>query len=80
MKEFLPAGFDFKQGFAYYELMQNGDHHHHLVCTNCSKVVDLASCDFLKLDKQALKKAGFAKFYEHVLEFFGLCLSCESKS
>jgi Fur family transcriptional regulator, ferric uptake regulator len=70
---------DFKQGFLYYELIADREHHHHLVCKNCSKVVDLESCDSIKLDKQALKRLGFAQIDEHVLEFFGLCANCEGK-
>jgi Fur family transcriptional regulator, ferric uptake regulator len=70
---------DFKQGFAYYELIEDRHHHHHLVCKDCSKVVDLESCDYIKLDKQALKRLGFARVDEHVLEFFGRCANCEGK-
>jgi Fur family transcriptional regulator, ferric uptake regulator len=70
---------DFKQDFSYYELAKDKHHHHHLVCVNCSRIADLESCDLPKIEKQNLKKYGFAKIDEHVLEFFGLCMDCENK-
>jgi len=60
---------------AYYELADDGRHHHHLVCTNCGKLSDVEIPE-INLSKTFLKKHGFAKVTDHDLEFFGLCAKC----
>ena len=59
---------------AYYELA-GGQHHHHIVCTNCGKLEDIQVQE-INLNKAFLKNHGFAKVTDHSLEFFGLCQSC----
>lgn len=66
---------DFRHGHAHYELAAR-EHHHHLICERCGKVVDVSACDTSKIQVQALKISGFAKITNHSLEFFGLCKSC----
>ena len=38
--------FDFGDGTARFELLEEGDdgHHHHLVCTRCAEIVELDEC------------------------------------
>jgi Fur family ferric uptake transcriptional regulator len=69
---------DFQHGHAHYELATR-EHHHHLICQKCGKVVDISKCDTSGLEKQALKIGGFAKINSHSLEFFGVCSSCKNK-
>ena len=55
-------------------------HHHHLVCTDCKKVVEINTCDILAAgEKKILKQSGFARLTEHTLEFFGICANCGTK-
>jgi Fur family ferric uptake transcriptional regulator len=61
---------------AYYELADDGRHHHHLICTNCGKLEDIEIPE-IKLSKTFLKNRGFSKVTEHSLEFFGLCSKCD---
>ncbi len=61
-----------------YELA--GDHHHHLVCEVCGKVVDVKDCDFGSLPKGVIKKSGFATVNRHSLEFFGTCSNCAHRN
>lgn len=64
-------------GHTDYELSTEGDHHHHLVCTNCSTIEDFDWCPEPDLEKKILKKsARFAQVDEHALELFGLCKRC----
>lgn len=63
---------------AYYELA-GGQHHHHLVCTNCGKLEDI-QVEEINLNKSFLKNHGFAKVTDHSLEFFGICNKCSAKS
>ena len=51
-------------------------HHHHLVCTECGAVVDVAlKGDLDAVEKRLAKKSGF-RIDDHSLEFFGLCPEC----
>lgn len=57
-----------------YEL--RGGHHHHLVCTSCGKVADVAlKGDLDAVEKKLARKTGF-RIDDHSLEFFGLCADC----
>lgn len=66
-----------EHGHAHFELVSA--HHHHAICTNCGKVVDVSRCKTKKLDEEVKKIAGFTNIYRHSLEFFGLCKSCAAK-
>jgi len=70
--------FDFGDGAARFELIGENDdgHHHHLVCTNCSEVVEIKECFPEKIEKRVAAKNGF-KAVTHRLEFFGLCPDCQ---
>ena len=70
--------FEFGDGVARFELLAEGDdgHHHHLVCTNCSDIVELEECFPEALEKTIATRSGF-KFVTHKLEFFGLCPRCQ---
>lgn len=77
--------FDFGDGRARYELAEGpkGErHHHHLLCTNCNRVVDYT--DFIDEEKELLDKAekGLSKKYNfkingHSIQFYGLCDKCK---
>jgi Fur family transcriptional regulator, ferric uptake regulator len=64
-----------EHGHAHYEI-DSPTHHHHIICENCGKIVDISSCDIESLEKEVLKKSGFKKINRHSLEFFGLCKNC----
>ena len=79
--------FDFGDGRARYELSKGpkGErHHHHLVCTNCGRVIDYT--DFIdeeiellnQTEKGLLKKYNF-KITNHLIQFYGLCDKCKQK-
>ena len=59
---------------AYFELKSG--HHHHAVCSNCGRVVDIHDLGHKKLDQEALMASGFSSIRGHSLEFFGLCNKC----
>lgn len=63
----------------HYELIT--DHHHHLVCQQCDKVIAI-HCqeieDNLKALTQSAKKEKKFNIFKHQLEFYGLCESCQS--
>ncbi len=68
---------DLQHGHTDYELMVPGEHHHHLVCTNCGTIEDFAGCPGKNMEKLALRSSSkFASLREHSLEFFGTCKTC----
>jgi len=79
--------FDFGDGRARYELMEGSKrstHHHHLICTECKRVVDYT--DFIDDEIALLKKTekGLSNKYNftitnHLIHFYGLCSKCKSK-
>ena len=66
----------FEDGVARYELINEDEHHHHLVCIKCGDVEDVEINEDSPL-KQIEKKSKF-KVERHSLEFFGFCKKCQS--
>ena len=64
-----------REGCRSYMMRRPSEHHHHLVCSNCGKVVDLTACDLIEADKKVAKESGFT-IKGHLLEFYGLCPDC----
>jgi Fur family ferric uptake transcriptional regulator len=52
------------------------EHHHHLICSGCSKVVDFTDCDLADTERKLSEGTGF-KIEEHLLEFVGICPDCQ---
>jgi Fur family ferric uptake transcriptional regulator len=79
--------FDFGDKRARYELaegLQGKRHHHHLLCTQCGKIIEYT--DFMEEEKELLgrtekglsKKFNF-KITNHIIQFYGLCDKCQKK-
>jgi Fur family ferric uptake transcriptional regulator len=74
----LVKRFDFGDNIARYELVTSeaDEHHHHLVCTECSGVVEIDDCFPEELERKISRRNGF-KSVTHKLEFFGVCPRCQ---
>ncbi|MEZ4668940.1 MAG: Fur family transcriptional regulator [Anaerolineae bacterium] len=59
-----------------YVLMPDG-HHHHIVCTNCNRVIEFENCG-LDAIAHDLETRLHVKLTSHLLEFYGLCDRCAS--
>ena len=59
-----------------YIASRSDGHHHHLVCSSCGMVVDFADCDLKQLENKLARGTGF-EIAGHMLEFVGLCRSCQ---
>jgi Fe2+ or Zn2+ uptake regulation protein len=59
-----------------YELVDEG-HHHHLVCIECGKVVDVPLADDLHAAERAIARKTGYRIERHSLEFFGACPECK---
>lgn len=51
-------------------------HHHHLVCTRCGDVTEMAECYLDEVVARIGAQTGFT-IQSHSLEFFGICAACE---
>ena len=67
---------DLRSGGARYEPAQpSGDHHHHLVCGDCGKVVAFSD-DQLELAIHGVSQASAFRIDEHDVVLRGRCTSC----
>jgi Fur family transcriptional regulator, ferric uptake regulator len=62
-------------GKARYELTGDG-HRHHLICTNCNKMVAIDFCPLEALQKDVGEKNRF-DITGHKLEIYGVCPECK---
>lgn len=66
---------DLRKDTVFYELA--GEHHHHIVCTNCGDVEDFELCNIESLTKKITGKAKkFKTINQHSFELFGVCTAC----
>lgn len=55
------------------------EHHHHLICSSCGRVVDFSSYDLSDLEQRLSRETGF-EIEDSLLEFVGLCHSCQQEA
>jgi Fur family transcriptional regulator, ferric uptake regulator len=65
-------------GAARFALLTEGcdAHRHHLVCTECSRIVEIGECIVRELEQRVAARSQF-KAVTHRLEFFGVCPACQ---
>ena len=68
---------NFDDGFSRYELnLGTGDHHHHhLICLNCGKVMEV-ELDLLDSLEKEIEKDGKFAIVDHNVQFYGYCSDC----
>ncbi|RCW50505.1 MULTISPECIES: Fur family transcriptional regulator [unclassified Halanaerobium] len=70
---------DFGEGSRQYELsFLETQHHHHLICKKCGKLIEFNDQDLEYFEKKLEIKYNF-RITEHKLRFYGLCKECISK-
>lgn len=64
-------------GCSRYELVHKNENHrhHHLICTNCGKVIEVKE-DLLEELENDIETTYEFKVYNHSLKFYGLCKKC----
>ena len=65
----------FDGGKAIFEL-NDGDHHDHMVCTHCGKVVEFTNPEIEALQHKVADDHGF-KIESHAMVLYGVCIGCE---
>jgi Fur family transcriptional regulator, ferric uptake regulator len=54
------------------------EHHGHLICSQCGKVINFTDCNLSGLEKRLTGETGF-DIRDHRLDFFGNCRECSAK-
>ena len=63
----------------YYEHHYNHEHHDHMICTACGKVIEFYSAEIEALQDQMADNFGFRPTH-HSLRLWGLCDECPKES
>jgi len=66
---------NFKDGFARFETTCRTDHHDHLVCIVCGKIIEFMNDRIETMQEEVAKKHGFS-VTEHTLDIYGTCSDC----
>ena len=82
MKVICDAGLaretDFGGNIRRFEHKYKHQHHDHLVCLKCSKIIEVISPEIEKLQENLARRHKF-KAVRHRMEIFGLCRTCKQK-
>ena len=83
----LISKLDFGDGHTRYELTRDPrskDHHHHLVCVSCNRVINYN--DFIEDELELVRQteASLSRKYnftitDHLIQFYGKCDKCSKK-
>ncbi len=66
---------NFGDGQTRYEAAHGREHHDHLICTQCSTIVEFENDQIERLQDLVAKKHGF-RVSSHKMELYGLCRDC----
>jgi len=68
----------FGDGVSRYEVAWSNEHHDHLICVECEKIIEFEDDDIEVLQHQVAAKHGF-RLVRHKLELYGVCPDCRAK-
>ncbi len=68
----------FGEGVVRYEPVHKAQHHDHLICRKCGKIIEFENSKIEALQKHVAKKYNFLVDF-HTLELYGLCSTCQKK-
>jgi len=69
----------FGDGVSRYEVAWADEHHDHMICLECEKIVEFEDEAIEDLQHKVAARLGF-KLVRHKLELYGLCTDCQAKS
>lgn len=64
---------------AYYEHVYGHEHHEHMICVRCGKIIEFTSKHLERLQDEACKRMNFHA-QRHHLQVFGHCSDCRAKA
>jgi Fur family ferric uptake transcriptional regulator len=68
----------FGDGVSRYEVAWADEHHDHLICVECEKIIEFENDGIEALQHDVSAKHGF-KLVRHKLELYGVCSDCQAK-
>lgn len=69
----------FGDGLTRYELADEESHHDHLICVDCSKIIEFEEPKIEELQEKVAARHGFTlKSHKH--EMYGTCPECRAKA
>ncbi|HED00295.1 MAG TPA: transcriptional repressor [Proteobacteria bacterium] len=68
----------FADGQARYENVDQGEHHDHLICLSCGKILEFTDDRIEKMQEEIAARHHFA-IKDHRLEIYGACADCLKK-
>ncbi len=68
----------FGDGVSRYEVAWSDEHHDHLICVECERIIEFEDNDIEGLQHQVAAKHGFS-LVRHKLELYGVCPACQAK-
>ncbi len=60
-----------------YKFCEMENHHHHVVCNACGKVVEIDFCNISDWSEKVKESTGY-EVTDHQLNFYGFCKNCKS--
>lgn len=69
----------FGDGVSRYEVAWEDEHHDHLICTECEKIIEFEDDAIEKLQHEVAARHGFT-LVRHKLELYGVCPDCQAKA
>jgi len=70
---------NFGDGQTRYEAAVGREHHDHLICTSCGKIIEFENDRIETMQDMVAKRHGF-KVTSHKMELYGLCRECQRLS
>jgi len=70
---------NFGDGQTRYEAAVGREHHDHLICTRCQKIIEFENDRIEQLQEHVARRHGF-KVTSHKMELYGLCRDCQRLS
>jgi Fur family ferric uptake transcriptional regulator len=68
----------FENGIVRYEHRHMGQHHDHMICTKCKKIIEFENEQLEKLQVNVASTYGF-HMLQHRMEIYGICSNCLKK-
>ncbi len=67
------------ESHAHYEFIWNQEHHDHLICSQCGKIIEFFDEEIEKRQRQICERHGFV-MRKHNLQIWGVCKECQNKN
>jgi Fur family ferric uptake transcriptional regulator len=63
----------------FYEPVLGREHHDHMICLRCGKIVEFTDQSIERLQEEAARRERF-RILSHTLKLFGLCHACNGRA